>query len=254
MKLLRDTWLIFQRQTTLMLRTPVWIAFGLAQPVTYLLLFAPMLKLALGSQGVHSYTAAYRIYVPGLLTVMAILGGMYTGFGLLAEIRSGVIERARVTPVSRVALMLGRAMREVVTLLVQALLITVLAIPFGLRVPILNILLAYVLLTLLSIMAVSISYSVTMSVRNEAALSPMINTVGQPLMLLSGVLLPLTLAPLWMVRIADFNPFYWATNGMRALFAGHIGASSVWESLLIVAVLSSLCMTVSVRQFARRVS
>ncbi len=248
MKLARDTWLIFQRQMLLMVRSPVWLAFSIAQPITYLLLFAPMLKKALGT---HTYAESYRIYVPGLLTVMCILGGMYTGFGLLAEIRSGVIERARVTPVSRVALMLGRAMREVVTLLVQSLIITIVALPFGLRVGLVDLLLAYLMLTLLALMAVSLSYGITMRVRNEAALGPMINTVGQPVMLLSGVLLPLALAPLWLFRIAEWNPFYWATNGMRALFAGHVGDHSVWQSLIVVAVLTAFAMAWSVRLFAR---
>lgn len=253
MKLARDTWLIFQRHVLLMLRSPVYIAFGLAQPVTYLLLFAPMLKLALKAQGVTTYTQAYRIYVPGLLTVMAILGGLYTGFGLLAEMRAGIIERARVTPISRVSLMLGRGLREVAVLLVQAVVITLIALPFGLRVGLGDLLLAYLLLALLSLMAVSLSYGITMRVRNEAALGPMINTVGQPVMLLSGVLLPLTLAPFWLHRVADWNPFYWATNGMRALFAGHIGDPSVWRSLIIVVVLAVFAMTWSVRLFARSI-
>src|SRR5260370_1132079 len=105
-----------------------------------------MLKLALHNGGVTTYLQAYRIYVPGLLTVMAIIGGLFSGFGLLAEIRSGIIERARVTPVSRVALMLGRVLREVIMLLAQAVIITVLALPFGLRVGLGDLLLAYVLL------------------------------------------------------------------------------------------------------------
>jgi ABC-2 type transport system permease protein len=234
----------------LMVRTPVWVIFGLAQPITYLLLFAPMLKLALASQGVTSYQQAYLIYVPGLLTVLVILGGLFTGFGLLAELRSGIIERARVTPVSRVSLMLGRALREVVTLLAQSVVVTLVALPFGLRVGIGDLLLAYLLLALLALLAVSLAYGVTMKVRNEAALGPLINTVGQPVMLLSGVLLPLALAPLWLRRIADGNPFYWATNGMRALFAGHLGDHSVWQSLIIVAALTVIAMTWSVRLFA----
>ena len=48
MKLLRDTWLIFQRQMLLLLRNPVWVFVGVFQPVMYLLLFAPLLKPALG--------------------------------------------------------------------------------------------------------------------------------------------------------------------------------------------------------------
>ncbi len=47
MKLARDTWLIFQRQTQLLLRNPVWVFVGVFQPVMYLLLFAPLLKPAL---------------------------------------------------------------------------------------------------------------------------------------------------------------------------------------------------------------
>jgi len=253
MKLARDTWLIFQRHFLLVLRSPTWIGFALAQPVTYVLLFAPMLKLALKAEGVTTYTQAYRVYVPGLLTVMAILGGSYAGFGLLREVRTGIIERARVTPVSRLALMLGRALREVVMLLVQAVIITLLALPFGLRVPIGDLLLAYLLLALLSIMAVNFSYALTLKVRNEAALGPMINTLSNPLMLLAGVLLPLTLAPLWLLRIAEWNPFYWSTNGMRELFSGHVGASPVWISMIIVVVLAGLALSWSVRSFQRSV-
>jgi len=253
MKLARDTWLISQRHFLPVTRSPTWLLFALATPVTYVLLFAPMLKLALKAEGVTTYTQAYQIYVPGLLTVMAILGGAYAGFGLLRELRVGIIERARVTPVSRLALMLGRALREISMLLLQAVIITLLALPFGLRVPIGDLLLAYLLLAMLTMMAVTLSYGLTMRVRNEASLAPMLNTVTQPLMLLSGMLLPLTLAPLWLHRIADWNPFYWATNGMRALFAGHIGATSVWASLVIAFVLVTIAMTWSVRLFTRTV-
>ncbi len=253
MKLAHDTWLIMQRHLLLVKRSPVYVLFGLAQPVTYVLLFAPMLKLALKAEGVTTYTQAYRIYVPGLLTVMAILGGAYAGFGLLRELRTGIIERARVTPVSRLALMLGRGLREVVWLLAQAVVITLLALPFGLRVPIGDLLLAYLILAMLSLFAVTLSYSVTLKVRNEAALAPMINTVSQPVMLLAGVLLPLTLAPLWLHRIAAWNPFYWATNGMRDLFSGNMAARAVWISVIIVVVLMTTTVTWSVRVFSRLV-
>src|SRR6478752_3869521 len=127
MKLVRDTWLILQRQLTLMVRTPIWL-----------------------------------------------YGGMFAGFGLLAELRAGIIERARVTPVSRTALLLGRALRDVITLLVQAVVITVAALPFGLRLGLGELLLAYVLLALVALMSTAISYDVTLLVRNEGALGPII--------------------------------------------------------------------------------
>ena len=135
MKLARDTWLIFQRQMLLLLRAArSGCSSASFQPVIYLLLFAPLLKPALAPIGATTDADTYRIFVPGLLVLLAIFGGLFPGFGLIAELRAGVIERSRVTPVSRLALLLGRSLRDVVSLLVQAVIITLLALPFGLRV------------------------------------------------------------------------------------------------------------------------
>ncbi|PZM95309.1 MAG: multidrug ABC transporter permease [Actinobacteria bacterium] len=253
MKTVRDTWLIFQRQTLLLLRNPVWLFVGVFQPVMYLLLFAPLLKPALAPLGATTEAEVYRVFVPGLLVLMAIFGGLFQGFGLIAELRAGVIERSRVTPVSRFALLLGRSLRDVVALLVQALLITVLALPFGLRVHLGDLLLAYLMLGLIALMTSALSYGIALVVKSEDALAPLMNTIGQPLLLLSGILLPLSFAPLWLQRIADWNPFAWAVDGVRALFAGDVGNDAVWQGLLITGGLAVLAVAWAARAFARTV-
>jgi ABC-2 type transport system permease protein len=250
MKLLRDTSLIFNRQLGLLLRNPVWIFVGVFQPVMYLLLFAPLLKPALQ---VRSNAAAYEIFVPGLLVLLAIFGGLFQGFGLIAELRAGVIERARVTPVSRLALLLGRSLRDMVALIFQAVIITLLALAFGLRVFVGNLLLAYLMLALISLMTSAVSYGVALLLKSEDALAPAMNTVAQPVLLLSGILLPLTYAPGWLQGVADWNPFSWAVDGTRALFRGDLGAPAVWQGLLIMAVLAVLATTWAARLFARSV-
>jgi ABC-2 type transport system permease protein len=250
MKLLRDTSLIFQRQAKLLLQNPVWILVGVFQPVMYLLLFAPLLKPALQ---VQTNAEAYEIFVPGLLVLLAIFGGLFQGFGLIAELRAGVIERSRVTPVSRLALLLGRSLRDVVSLIAQAVIITLLALLFDLRVFIGNLLLAYLMLALISLMTSALSYGIALLVKSEDALAPLMNTVAQPVLLLSGILLPLTYAPGWLQGVADWNPFSWAVNGTRALFRGDLGAPEVWQGLLIMAVLAVAAVLWAAREFARSV-
>src|SRR5687768_16780830 len=220
MKLARDIWLIFQRQVLLLVRQPVWVFVGIFQPVMYLLLFAPLLKQALQAP---SDADAYRIFVPGLLILLALFGGLFQGFGLIAELRAGVIERSRVTPVSRIALLLGRSLRDVVSLIAQAVIITLLALLFGLSVQLGDLMLAYLMLALIALMTSTLSYGIALRVRSEDALAPIMNTVAQPVLLLSGILLPLAFAPDWLRRVADWNPFSWAVDGTRALFAGDIG-------------------------------
>jgi ABC-2 type transport system permease protein len=247
MKILRDTWLIFQRQMLLILRNPVWLIIGVLQPLYFLLLFGPLLEDALG---VDSAADAYRIFVPGLLVMLAMFGAMFTGFGLIAELRAGVIERSRVTPVSRIALMLGRALRDVATLLFQAVLITVLAVPFGLTVRLGDVLLAYLMLGLIGVMMSAVSNALALKLRSEDALAPLMNGVAQPLLLLSGILLPLSG---WVATAANFNPFAWAVDASRALFAGNPGDSTVWQALLIVGTLTVAALTWSARAFAKGV-
>ena len=84
-------------------------------------------------------------------------------------------------------------------------------------------------------------------------MAPVINIVMMPVLLLSGILLPLTYAPGWLRGIADWNPFSWAVNGTRALFRGDLGASAVWEGLVIMAVLAVAATAWAAREFARSV-
>jgi ABC-2 type transport system permease protein len=81
----------------------------------------------------------------------------------------------------------------------------------------------------------------------------LMNTVAQPVLLLSGILLPLAFAPGWLQGVAKWNPFSWAVDGTRALFNGDIGNDRVWQGLTIIAVLAAAGVYWAARQFARSV-
>ncbi|NJC69485.1 ABC transporter permease [Planosporangium thailandense] len=246
MKLVRDTWMVFTRQMTLVLRNPVWLIVGIMQPLYFLLLFGPLLKGALRM----SAEDAYRFFVPGLLVQLAMFGTLFVGFGLIAELRAGVIERMRVTPVSRLSLLLGRSLRDIVTLLVQAALLTALSLPFGLSVRLRDLVLAFALLALIALMLSATSYALALKLRSEDALAPLMNAVSMPILLLSGILLPLSG---WLKRVGEWNPFTYAVNASRALFAGDPGDANVWKALVIVTVLAVAAAVWAARSFARSV-
>src|SRR5687768_14862141 len=132
--MLRDAAIIFRYQMRLLLREPVWIVISLIQPLLYLALFAPLLDPLTRSPGFPPGDA-WTVFVPGLLIQLGMFGSMFVGFGIIAEVRYGTVERMRVTPASRLGLLLGRVLRDTVVLLIQATLLTLVAIAFGLRVP-----------------------------------------------------------------------------------------------------------------------
>jgi ABC-2 type transport system permease protein len=251
MKLARDTWLIFQYEVVLLVSSPVNVAITLIQPITYLLIFTPFLKSVMR---VSSYGGAYEIYVPSLFAAMGVFSGMFAGFALLAAIHQGVVTRCRVTPVSRGSLLLGRVGMYVLLVGFQGVVVTVVAVGFGLRVNPGDFLYALVLLSLMVVLSVSLGYDLALLVPRENALGNVINSLAQPLSLLAGCLIPLSVAPLWVQRVSDWNPFAWGTNGMRTIFEGHIGANVIWEAPLIMALVALVTVVLSSRLFSREIA
>jgi ABC-2 type transport system permease protein len=253
MKLLRDIWLVFGRYFGLFIRNPVWVVIGVVQPLLYLVLFAPLLQPLAHTPGFPA-GGAYNVFVPGLLVQLGMFGAAGVGFSLIAELRMGVIERLRVTPVSRVALLLGRALRDILSILVQSLILILLALPFGLSINPVGVAVVLALIALIGLLTASIAYTVALWLRSEDSYAPLIFTSTLPILLTSGVLLPLGFAPQWLQNIAAFNPLSYAVNAARAIFLANLSDPSVTKGVLIMAVLCLVTIVLGARAFSRAVA
>jgi ABC-2 type transport system permease protein len=195
MKIFRDTELMFVRNMQHTLRTPVFILVSMFQPLLYLFLFMPFLNNLGGVPGIPSGQTV-EVFIPGLLVMLALFGSAFVGFSLIDDIRTGVIERFLVTPVSRPAILLGRVLRDAVVLLAQCVLITLVAIPLGLSLNLGGFLLSLLLYALVAVTMASMSYGFALIYKIEDSLAPTLNAITLPISLLSGILLPLALAPI----------------------------------------------------------
>ncbi|HEX7308699.1 ABC transporter permease [Lentzea sp.] len=231
---LRDTWLVFCRVMLPVLRNPVAVVFGLAQPLLYLGLFGPLLG-----------DAGWQWFVPGLLVQMALFGTAYAGFSLLPEVRTGVMERLRVTPVSRVALLVGRVGKDVVLLVVQSALIVLAATLFGFRASVGEVLLGLGLVALLGVAIGAVSYAIALKVKLEYVFASVLSATIVPVMLLSGVLLPMSNGPRWLYWLSRANPLAHVVDAERSIF----NTGSVLAGLVAVAALVLVGVFYGVRTF-----
>lgn len=253
MRTVRDTWLMFDRSLTLSLRNPVWVIMGIIQPILYLLLFGPLLNNIAKMPGFPP-GGAFNVFVPGILVMTALFGSAYVGFGLCDEMREGVVERMRVTPMSRVAMLLGRSFRDVTILELQAVILVVLSIPFGLEINLGGVLVAFALLALIGLMMSPVSYVLALLLETEDALAPTVNGLALPLLLLSGVMLPMSFAPDWLQKLADVNPLYHGVAAIRALFNANYGDTEIIVGVAVLCVLTVVSVYVGARTFGRAAS
>jgi len=155
----------------------------------------------------------------------------------------------RVTPVSRLALLLGRVLRDATVFVFQAVLLVLAAVVMGLRAPLAGILIGFAFVALLTVSLASLSYAVAMKVRTPGEFGPLINAVSMPSMLLSGLMLPMTLAPGWLDVLSHFMPFRYLVDAVREAYVGSYTTTPMLYGVLVAVGLVALSVTVGTRVF-----
>ncbi|NDK89281.1 ABC transporter permease [Gordonia desulfuricans] len=239
MTFLRESQIVFRRQIRMNLRNPAWVLIGVMQPVLYLVLFGPLLK-PLVSQFPGGSDNAYTFLVPGLLVQLGMFGAFFAGFSLIGEWREGVVEAERVTPASRTALLTGRLMRDVLQLFVQALILVLLGWAMGMRGSIVGVIVGIVITLIIGGACAASSNALALTTKSEDVMAPVINMVMMPVLLLSGILLPMTLGPEWLRHVSAIMPFRWVVDGVRDAFGGNIATMGVVWALVASLILGFL--------------
>ena len=238
--LVSDTLLVASRELKPVLSDPFSLVFGLVQPLFFLLLFGPLL---------HSESGySWEWFVPGVLVMISLFGTAGAGSNLQMDLVSGTHERLLVTPLARPALFLGKSLKEFAPLIAQAVVIIIVMLPFGFRPHPVGALLGLLLLGVVGLGIGSLSYALALAVRSK---DWMFWTVHQtllfPLMILSGMLLPLDAAPAWMRVLSTANPLTHVVNAERDLFTGHLTSDDVGWGLLAALITAGIGVLVGLR-------
>jgi ABC-2 type transport system permease protein len=243
--LLHDTALIYGRYLRQSLRSRFALLFGVLMPLLYLLFFGPLLTdLPLGRRG-----SSWQVLVPGLLLQLGLFGAAFAGFSIIIENGQGVVERMRVTPVSRLALLLGRVLRDATVFVFQAVLLVLAAVAMGLRAPLAGVLIGFAFVALLTVSLSALSYAMAMKVRTPQEFGPAVNALTMPSMLLSGLMLPMTLGPDWLDVLSHFVPFRYLVDAVRDAYVGSYTTDHMLYGVLVGLGFTALAVTVGTRVF-----
>lgn len=238
---LADTWNVMVRELKPVFREPASVLFAMVQPLVFLGLFAPLLpEVESGS--------ALQWFVPGIVAMTALMGASFTGANLTQEIITGSHERLLVSPLSRSSLLVGRALKEVVPMLMQTAIILAVVTPFSFDLHVGGILVGSAILALFSVGVGALSFALALAAKDQDWLFWTVQqTVIFPLLLLAGVLLPLDGAPRWLQVAADLNPLAYVVDAERALYAGTWPADTIGYGFLGAAVVAALGISVGLK-------
>lgn len=241
----RHTGIVFVREVRPLIREPFQMIISVLQPLMFLALFAPLLP-----GGATGETLQW--FVPGMVAMACLTAASMTGSNLMLEMATGSHERLLVSPLSRTSLLLGRALKEVVPVVAQALVLVLVAWPFGFVVHPLGIAAAIALMSLFSVGVGSLSFALGLASKHH---DWMFWTVQQtllfPVLLSAGVLLPLDGAPTWLRWLSQVNPLTHVVNAARELFAGGWDAATLLAGFGAAGVLLAVGLLIGIRTMQR---
>jgi ABC-2 type transport system permease protein len=150
-----------------------------------------------------------------------LFGASMTGSNLLMEMQTGSHERMLVTPMARSALLVGRALKEIVPVMIQAVVVVLVVLPFDFELHAVGIVVGLAILAVFSVGLGSLSYALALAAKGQDWIFWAVQqTFIFPLLLLAGMLLPVDAGPGWLQALSKLNPLTYVVDAERALFAG----------------------------------
>lgn len=252
--LLSDTFAVFQREMYLVLRDPFSVIFSLVQPLVFLGLFGALLAGSVDAS-VLGGVSPLQWFLPGVIVMICLFGTGVAGSNLLFEITLGSYERVLASPLRRSSILIGKSLKELAPLVVQAALVTLVCIPFGFVLYPLHVLVGLLILGVFGVGMGAFSNALAVAVRKrEWMFWAVQQSLLFPLLILSGMLLPLEAGPRWIQIVGRFNPLTWIVDAERALVAGSWPDPAIGWAVLAAVLTCVVGLWVGVRQVQRSTS
>jgi len=250
MTVMTEIALLFKRRMLEQIRSPVWLFAGLSAPLLYLALFAPLLG---GIPSVADEGVA-NVFVPGVLALLAQGSGTGIGWIVIHELKSGVVERFRVMPVRRFSLLMGNVLKDVVMFLLSSLPVIGAAALFGFRIHAGGLAVLLVLLCMLTALVSAACCGLGLLLNNIGTLAAVVTGLQLPVTLLAGVLLPISLGPVWLNVLAHLDPLYYVVEAARLLAGGVILDAKVLTAFAVTGALLSISLVWATHVYKKAVS
>lgn len=240
---------IWLREVIRYFRAKERIIGSVMQPLLWFLIFGAGLGAAIQFKGLGIDFLAFL--APGIVTMTLLFTSVSSGVSVIWDREFGFLKEILVAPVSRISIVLGKALGGATTALLQGLLIITLALLFGAAIPLTSVITMLPLMVLISVGFVCMGLLIASLMDTMEGFQLVMNFLVQPMFFLSGVFFPITSLPDWIRYIVYINPMTYAVESMRAVAINYSTIPLV-ESLAGIGIFSLVMLLIASWAFSRR--
>lgn len=197
----------------------------------------------------------FEFVAPGIIA-MIVLTAVLTGLAasVAREKEIGTLDGILISPIDRLAIVVGKALAQAVRGLIQGSLVLLLAIIlFGVKIH--GSLLLIVLILLLGVFSfVGFGILVSAAATEQETATQLLFMFQFPMLFLSGVFFPISMMPEFMQAISKVIPLTYAIEALRKVMILGAGFNSVQTELLILLAFGLVATSISVPVFKRMIT
>ena len=237
-------------------RIPELAIFAILQSIMFVLLFAFVFGGAIPLPGGGSFR---EYLMPGIFAQTIVFAAATTAIGMADDVNKGIIDRFRSLPMARPAVLIGRALSDVVYNggILIVLMLSGLAVGWTIRTGVPELLAGVGLLLLFAFAMSWLGIWLGLSVPTVEVAQQVGFTVLFPITFISNVFVPTQTLPDWLQPVAEWNPTSTLSLALRELwgnptpFASDSFASQepILVTLIWVVVIVGIFGPLSVRRY-----
>jgi ABC-2 type transport system permease protein len=261
-KTINDAWVVLIRNLSQIPRVPERLADVTIQPVIFVLLFAFVFGSAISIPGGGSYR---EYLLPGIFVQTMAFVAITTAVGMATDMQAGLIDRFRSLPMARSAVLVGRALADLLQSALGVVVMSICGLLVGWRahLGIWHTMAGFGLLLLFGLAMICAGILIGLIVRESQTAQVLGFIVILPMTFLSNTFVPTQGLNQVLRTIAEWNPVSSLVAALRTEFGNpgvitsgvalplrHPVASALIWSLAIL----TISMTLAVRRYSRSVS
>ena len=252
MSLFQDSWHLFNRTNTKLVRKPFLIFFSLFQPIVFLLLFTQLFGRFAAVPGFPAEN--YLLFaVPGIILQTSFTSAFQSGTAMVEDLKSGFLAKTLVTQVNRQSILLGRIAADSARVAIQTLIIFSIGYAMGAHpatgIP--GVLMMLLISALFGLGWGGISILIGLKTKNSESVFAIAGFLTFPLLFMSTALTPASFMPEWMQSVSRFNPISYGVDGIRVLMLSGCDWQTILPAFAVIGALIVVTMGAVVFEFKK---
>jgi ABC-2 type transport system permease protein len=271
MEALSEIVAIFRRWNLKLLRQPIFLFFSLIQPLVWFLLFTQAFS-SIGNipipgtiptpsapSALEFYTGAksYITFFTAAVIIQTIASSaLQAGIGLVNDLDSGFMDKMRVAPISKSAILFGKLFSDAISTIIQVAIILVIGLALGVSIAsgILGVLMIMAIAATFGIAWSGISLFVALTTKSSQTTLSVGLLTTFPLLFLSASVMPIQLLPGWVQQVAKVNPFTYIAQAFQNLIIKGFIWDSIGYAFVAILIIGIISLGASILVFRKKVS